>query len=70
MYGRLDCTYNVRLVSDNFVENGLTRNQIKIYFDGYCGGDTSGSKPLDQFYVDGVLQACDIGGQIVNITGL
>lgn len=66
----VDGTYNVRFVSDNFVENGLTRSQIKIYFDCYCGQDASGSKPLDKFYVEGVLQACNLAGQIVNITGL
>ena len=65
----VDGTYNVRFVSDNLVENGLTRNQIKIYFDCYCGENTSGSKPLDQYYVDGLLQACNTAGQIITFTG-
>ena len=66
----VDGTYNVRFVSDNFVENGLTRNQIKIYFDCTCNGDTSdSSKPLDQYYVDGLLQACNTVGQIITFTG-
>jgi hypothetical protein len=52
--------YNVQFVSDSFVESGLTRNQIKIYYDcSNCGQNSSDNdKALDTYYLDGILYEC------------
>jgi hypothetical protein len=52
--------YNVQFVSDSFVESGLTRNQIKIYYDcSKCGQNSSDNdKALDTVYLDGIINIC------------
>jgi len=62
-------SYNVRFVSDSLVENGLTRNQIKIYYDCSGCGQTE-TEQLYPYYVDGVTTACTVAGDVITFSGI